>query len=110
MGNLKLTPDLMELIAERFKALGEPARLQVLNALRDGEMTVSELVETTRLGQANLSKHLGILHQLGFVTRRKEGLFVYYALADRDVFRLCNIMCGKLDSETSARRKVLARR
>lgn len=110
MGQLKLTPDLMEIIAGRFKALGEPARLQILNAMRDGELTVTDLVEATELGQANISKHLGLLHQLGFVTRRKEGLYVYYGLADRDVFKLCDIMCGKLEAETSARRKVLARR
>lgn len=110
MGNLKLTPELMEIIAERFKVLGEPARLQILDAMRGGEMTVTEVVEATGLGQANASKHLGLLHQLGFVTRRKEGLFVHYALADRDVFRLCDIMCGRLEAETSARRKVLAGR
>lgn len=110
MGNLKLTPELMGIIAERFKALGELARLQILDALRDGELTVTELVEVTELGQANVSKHLGLLHSLGFVTRRKEGLFVYYILADKDVFRLCDIMCGRLDAETSARRKLLARR
>ena len=110
MGNLKLTPELIEIIADRFKALGEPARLQILNAMRDGEMTVTELIDATGLGQANVSKHLSMLHQLGFVTRRKEGLFAYYDLADRDVFKLCDIMCGRLDVETSARRRALARR
>ena len=107
MGDRKLTPELMEIMAERFKALGELARLQILDALRGGEMAVTELVEATELGQANVSKHLGLLHQLGFVRRRKEGLFVYYSLADRDVFRLCDIMCGRLEAESSARRKVL---
>ena len=110
MGNLKRTPELIGIIAERFKALGEPARLQILHEMRGGEMTVTELVDATGLGQANVSKHLGLLHQLGFVTRRKDGLFVYYSLADRDVFKLCDIMCGKLEAETSARRKVLAGR
>ena len=110
MGDRKLTPELMGIMAERFKALGEVARLQILDALRGGEMAVSELVEATELGQANVSKHLGLLHQLGFVRRRKEGLFVYYSLADRDVFRLCDIMCGRLDAESSARRKVLTGR
>jgi DNA-binding transcriptional ArsR family regulator len=108
--NRKLTPELMGIIAGRFKALGELARLQILDALRDGELAVTELVEATELGQANVSKHLGLLHQLGFVTRRKEGLFVYYRLADKDVLKLCDIMCGRLEVETSARRKVLARR
>lgn len=107
MGERKLTPELMGVMAERFKALGELARLQILDALRGGEMTVSELVEATELGQANVSKHLGLLHQLGFVRRRKEGLFVYYRLADRDVFRLCDIMCGRLEAESSERRKLL---
>jgi DNA-binding transcriptional ArsR family regulator len=110
MGDRKLTPELMGIMAERFKALGEVARLQILDALRGGEMAVSELVEATELGQANVSKHLGLLHQLGFVRRRKEGLFVYYSLADRDVFRLCDIKCGRLDAESSARRKVLTGR
>lgn len=110
MADRKLTPELMGIMAERFKALGELARLQILNALRGGEMTVSELVEATELGQANVSKHLGLLHQLAFVTRRKEGLFVYYSLADKDVFRLCDLMCGRLEAESSARRKLLAGR
>jgi DNA-binding transcriptional ArsR family regulator len=105
-----MTPEVLALVAERFKALAEPARLEILNALRHGEMTVGELVEATELGQANVSKHLGMLHQLRFVTRRKEGLYVYYGLSDRDVFKLCDIMCSKLGAETSARRKMLARR
>jgi len=70
-------------------------------------MTVTELAEETELGQANLSKHLQLLHVLGFVTRRKEGLYVYYALANDDVFRLCDIMCGRLGAETIQRRRIL---
>jgi DNA-binding transcriptional ArsR family regulator len=77
-----------ERMAERFRALAEPARLQILHALREGEMTVSRLIEATGLGQANLSKHLQLLHGGGFVARRKEGLFVYYTLADVDTLRL----------------------
>ncbi len=83
-------------IAERFKALGEPARLRILDALRRGELTVGELVERTQLNQANLSKHLQLLHSLGFVGRSKRGLFVYYRLTDADVFRLCDVMCGRI--------------
>lgn len=107
MGKQALTPELLVLIAERFKALAEPARLQILDRLRVGEMTVSELVDDTGLGQANVSKHLQLLHVVGFVRRRKEGLFVYYALADKSVFQLCDVMCGRLDAEIKARRKLL---
>lgn len=91
-----LDGDMFVRVAERFKALGEPARLRILDALRRGELTVGELVETTQLNQANLSKHLQLLHSLGFVGRSKHGLFVYYRLTDEDVFRLCDVMCGRI--------------
>lgn len=102
-----MTPELLALVAERFKALAEPARLQILNLLRAGEMTVGELVEQTSLSQANVSKHLQLLHSLGFVKRRKAGLYVYYALADRRVFQLCEIMCSRVDAELKTRRRLL---
>lgn len=108
MGNLSMTSELLALVAARFKALAEPARLEILNALRTGELTVGELVEDTGLGQANVSKHLQLLHGLGFVNRRKDGLFVYYGLADKTVFQLCDIMCGRIEAEAKARRKLLA--
>jgi DNA-binding transcriptional ArsR family regulator len=105
-----LSPDLMELLAERFKALGEPARLQILQGLRSGERTVSELVDTTGLGQANVSKHLQLLYSLGFVDRRKEGLYVYYRLAGEDIFRMCDLMCGRIEEESDRRQEMLRRR
>lgn len=93
-------------VGARFKALGEPARLRILDALRRKELTVGELVETTGLNQANASKHLQLLHRLGFIERWKRGLFVYYRLADQDVFRLCDVMCGRIAraQRTGARR------
>ena len=110
MARTRLTAEKIDLIAERFRALAEPARLHIMNALRDGEQTVGELVEATGLGTANVSKHLQLLHATGFVARRKEGLYVYYGLAGDDVFRLCDIMCGRLEAEIETRRKVLAGR
>ncbi len=108
MAKSKLTTEMLELVAERFKLLSEPVRLELLNHLRNGEMTVSDLVEESGLAQANVSKHLRLLHSAGFVTRRKDGLFVYYALADRGVFQLCDIMCERLEAETKTRRRILA--
>jgi DNA-binding transcriptional ArsR family regulator len=101
MGTTPLTPELLELIAERFKVLAEPARLAILSVLRDGERTVGELVEATALSQANTSRHLQKLHALGFVERRKAGLHVHYSLAGDEVFELCDIMCGRLESEAA---------
>jgi len=110
MGRKKMTAELLALVAERFKALGEPARLSILSALRDGEATVSDLIDVTGLGQANVSKHLQLLHSLGFVARRKEGLFVYYALADDSVFQICDVMCGRIADETKQRGRIVAGR
>jgi DNA-binding transcriptional ArsR family regulator len=103
-----MTPEVLDMIALRFKVLAESARLGILSCLRSGEMTVGELVEATGLGQANVSKHLQLLHSNGFVARRKEGLFVYYSLADTSVFQLCEMMCGRLEAELKTRRKLFA--
>ena len=105
---MKMTPEVLALMGERFKVLGEPARLEILHALRDGELTVTELIEKTGFGQGNVSKHLQLLHAHGFVTRRKDGLHVRYAIADRSVFRLCDIMCGRLNVHAASRRRLLA--
>ncbi len=108
MGKLTLTPEVLDLIAERFQALAEPARLQILDSLRSGEKTVGELVVATGLTQANASKHLQVLHARAFVKRRKVGLHVYYSLADRQVFRLCDLMCGRLEAELKSRDRLLS--
>lgn len=105
----ELTPEILELISERFRALGEPTRLLILDVLRSGELTVGELMEATGLGQANASKHLQLLHSLGFVERRKEGLYVYYRLADERVFEMCDIVCGRLEEEARTRADLLSR-
>jgi DNA-binding transcriptional ArsR family regulator len=107
MADTPLTPELLELIADRFKVLAEPARLHILSALRAGEKSVSELLAETGLGQANASKHLQVLHTVGFVERRKEGLYVYYRLSDDSVFELCDIMCGRLVAEARVRSTLL---
>jgi ArsR family transcriptional regulator len=99
---------LFDQVADRFRALGEPARLRILDALRRGELTVGDLGERTGLNQANLSKHLQSLYGQGFVKRRKEGVYVFYSLADAYVFELCDLMCSRLAHEAKARRRALA--
>lgn len=104
MSEAMLPAPLLDVLADRFKALGEPARLRLLDTLRAGEKSVSELMEATGLHQANVSRHLRVLHDLGFVQRRRERAFVYYRLAGEDVFRLCDIMCERVDEQTRALR------
>jgi len=93
-----LTPELLTIIADRFKAVGEPARLRLLDLLRGGEKTVTELVGQTEFGQANVSKHLHVLYAAGLVVRRREGAFVHYAIADNRIYALCDIMCDQLQT------------
>lgn len=91
-----LAPAALEMVAGRFKVLAEPARLHLLNVLMAGERTVGDLVETTGLNQANVSKHLALLAEAGFVSRRKEGLHAWYVIADSSVFKLCDLMCSAI--------------
>jgi len=96
-----LPNDLVELIARRFRAIGEPMRIRLLDQLRDGEATVGELSEATAASQQNISKHLAVLADAGILGRRKEGNRVYYWIVDEGVFALCEQVCGSLQSQLS---------
>jgi ArsR family transcriptional regulator len=82
-------------------------RLILLHALGDREMSVSELVEATGAGQANVSKHLGILLDSGLVGRRRQGLNVFYRVADPSVFEMCEAVCSSLGERLAARRDAI---
>jgi len=90
-------PDpLADLIAHRFRVLGEPMRIKLLDRLREGPATVGELQEATGASQQNVSKHMGVLRAAGFVSRTKQGNFSRYSIADNAVFDLCDTVCGGL--------------
>ena len=103
-----LPPQTIELIAERFRALGEPMRLQILMALRDGERNVTELVDLQHTSQANISKHLQVLTACGFLKRRKQGLNVLYSIADPGIFNLCDTVCGSIKKQVDAQSRLLS--
>jgi DNA-binding transcriptional ArsR family regulator len=93
-------PDaLVELIARRFRAIGEPMRVKLLDRLRDGEATVHELTDATGASQQNVSKHLGVLYDAGVVSRRKAGNQVFYRVVDQGVFQLCENVCGSVERQ-----------
>ncbi|MEW6301526.1 MAG: metalloregulator ArsR/SmtB family transcription factor [Thermodesulfobacteriota bacterium] len=98
----ELSETALHLIANRFKVLAEPMRLKILHALWDGERTVGELMAATGALQANVSKHLGVLQQAGLVSRRKEGVNVYYRICDETVFELCEVVCASLHDRLTA--------
>lgn len=102
-----LPEPLVELIAQRFRVLGEPMRIRLLDHLRDGEATVGELQEALGASQQNVSKHLGVLLQAGTVSRTKHGTSAFYAIADEQVFELCEQVCGGLRRQLAELDEVL---
>jgi len=95
------------LIAQRFRAMGEPMRLRLLMLLQNGECTVSELVAQLHTSQANISKHLQVLTGSGLLHRHKRGLNVFYTVADPRIFDMCDMVCGSLKEHHDARSKLL---
>ncbi len=90
------TPQVLLPVADYFKVLSEVSRLQVLCCLKTGTKNVTEIIEATGLGQANVSKHLKLLVQAGMVTRHPEGINVYYQISDAMIFELCELVCDRL--------------
>ena len=88
-----LSDKLTALIARRFRMLGEPFRLRLLQVLESGERTVGELVMALDGNQPNVSKHLQMLHDAGIVSRRRQGNSIYYGIADPVIFKLCDLVC-----------------
>ncbi len=88
-----MSDKMMELIARRFRTLGEPFRLRLLQQLESGEKTVNALVEALGAQQPNVSKHLTLLYEAGLVSRRREGTSVLYGIGDPMVFKLCELVC-----------------
>jgi len=97
----ELSEAALAMIADRFKVLAEPMRLKILHAVWEDERTVGEIIDAVGGLQANVSKHLGMLQQAGLVTRRKDGLRVFYRIADPTVFDLCQVVCESLHDRLS---------
>lgn len=100
---IRLTETMTEVVAQRFRLLGEPMRLRILQLLEGGEMPVNEIVDTLKSSQPNISKHLQALCQGGLIDRRREGLNIFYSIADPMVFKLCDLVCNSATEQTRAR-------
>jgi DNA-binding transcriptional ArsR family regulator len=104
-----MPPAVLEHVARRFALLGEPTRLGILQCLMDGERPVNDIVEATGASQANVSRHLKSLHEAGLVSRRRQGIQVFYGIADPSLFRLCEIVCVSLSDKATADAQSLRR-
>lgn len=93
----ELSPLMLELVAERFRVLSEPVRLHLVNLLRNGELSVSELTQGVRTSQPNVSKHLRVLADAGILRREQRGNVAFYSIADESIFKLCEVVCDSLE-------------
>jgi len=107
--NRPLSDEALALVARPFAVLAEPMHLRLLQTLMQGEKSVNTLVEATGGTQANISRHLQTLAEGGLVSRRKEGLLVYYSVADSSIFELCELVCGSLEKQHKLRANVFRR-
>ncbi len=102
-----LPPEIIELIARRFRVLADPTRIRILERLRDGETGAHELCEIVGSTQQNVSKHLTVLADAGIVARRREGALTLYRVIDDGVYRLCEDVCGSMERRLDSLRDVL---
>lgn len=105
--HLDLSDEALALVADRFRVLAEPLRLRILQLLRTGEMNVSELTGALETTQPNVSKHLRVLQEAGFIGRRQAGNNVYCFIVDATVFDLCDLVCTALYQRMAAQARLL---
>ena len=91
-----MTRQALELVAARFRAMGEPLRLSILQELERGESSVSKLAQKVGSTQPNVSKHLKVLQEAGLLKRRQRGNQALYSIADPMVFELCDMICSRV--------------
>lgn len=104
-----LPAELLEYVAERFRVLGDATRLGVLRTLLDdGEQNVGQLVDRLGTSQANVSKHLRVLHDARIVSRRTEGTSAFYSVTDPSLMPLCAIVCDRLREQVAADARTFA--
>ncbi len=94
--------ELLERVATRLRAMGNPLRLRILHTLEGRELTVSEILAEVGGRQANLSKHLSVLRGAGLLNSRRDGVSVLYRIRDEAVFDICSRVCDSLLQEASA--------
>lgn len=106
----KVEKRLFDLHAEICKVFANPKRLEILNAIREKELTVSELVEILSIRKANVSQHLAVLRQKRVVHTRREGLNIYYSISDPKIIKACDLMREVLLSQLKEGERLMRRR
>ncbi len=96
----------MQMVANQFKVLSDPMRLQILHTLQEGEKSVMQIVEKLETSQPNVSKHLKILQNAGILARKQEGNLVFYTISDESIFTLCDLVCNSIEERLKHQAKM----
>lgn len=99
--------DFYDLHSDVCKTLANPKRQMILDQLREQEMTVNELVDSTGITQANLSQHLAILRAKGIVTTRRQGINVFYSLADSKIIKAFDLISDMIKDTLESQTKTV---
>ena len=99
----KLDSDQLAEVARVFKALADPTRLAILQELKSGSASVSDLTEAAGTSQANVSKHLHLLLDAGLVSRRQQKNHAYYSMEQKTVMPLCELVCSHLNDRNRSK-------
>ncbi|MEW5817806.1 MAG: metalloregulator ArsR/SmtB family transcription factor [Spirochaetota bacterium] len=100
---------LYKIHADFCQALANPKRLKIINLLRNGEMSVNEMVARMGIHKANLSQHLSLMRQKGIVATRREGVNVYYHITNPKIVQACEIIREALQEQLRADARVIRR-
>lgn len=91
--HLPLSDKMLELVAHRFRIMGDATRLRILQSLESGGKSVNQITLLLTANQPNISKHLQALHHAGLLSRQREGNSIIYSVADPTIFKLCDLVC-----------------
>jgi DNA-binding transcriptional ArsR family regulator len=100
---------IFELHADVCKIFSNAKRLEIINMLKDREMSAGELLEKTGLSKANLSQHMTVLKSKGVVHTRKEGINIYYCIANPKIIQVCTLMKEVLMEQLEEKGKMASR-
>ena len=104
---LPLSDKMLDLVAHRFRMLGDSTRLRLLQCLESGGKSVNEITALLDGNQPNISKHLQALSDAGLVHRSRSGNRIYYSIADPVVFKLCALVCNRAGQQARSELKEL---
>ena len=97
-----------ELQADLCKIFSNAKRIEIMNILKDREMSASELIEKIGLSKANLSQHMGVLRSKGVVLARREGLNIFYRISNPKIIQACDLMRQVLLDQSQEKGKMVS--